>query len=99
VFQWAVSNQTLEHRDLELTFNTKCLANRVTENDRNAYTASIRDLIDLDAVVVVSSSNRNVSPYFLPVSNSIFRTVGMIRMETLVPSLQPTQHSLQVNFR
>jgi len=25
IIAWAVSNQTLEHRDLELTFNTKCL--------------------------------------------------------------------------
>jgi hypothetical protein len=32
---------------------------------RDTFTESVRDLIDLDAVPVVASSNRNVSPGLL----------------------------------
>ena len=36
-----------------------------SENDRETYVASIRELIELDAVLVVSSGNIRVSPCFL----------------------------------
>ena len=37
----------------------------MTENDRATFIESVGDLVDLDAVLVVASSNRNVSPCFL----------------------------------
>ena len=37
----------------------------VTENDETALIASIREVIDLDAAVVVASGNINVSLCFL----------------------------------
>jgi len=38
---------------------------RLTEDDRITYAACVRDMIDLDAVVVVASGNVGVSPCFL----------------------------------
>ena len=38
---------------------------KITENDRNTFIAGIKDVIDLDAVLVTSSGNINVSPCFL----------------------------------
>ena len=64
MLQLAVSNQHLEHRNLELTFNL-VPATGSSENDRNIYREGIRELIDLDAVLVVSSGNIRVSPCFL----------------------------------
>ena len=37
----------------------------VTEDDKNTYIAGVRDVIDLDAVLVTSSANITVSPCFL----------------------------------
>ena len=37
----------------------------MTEDDRITYTESLRDVIDLDVVVVASSGNITVSPCFL----------------------------------
>ena len=39
---------------------------RLTENDRLAYIEGLRELIDLDAVVVASSGNIDVRLCFLP---------------------------------
>ena len=38
----------------------------ITENDRLAYVEGLRELIDLDAVVVASSGNIDVRHCFLP---------------------------------
>ena len=54
MLQLAVSNQSLKHRNLEFTFSL-VPATGSSENDRNTYRASIGELIDLDAVLVVSS--------------------------------------------
>jgi len=37
----------------------------ITENDRTMFIAAMRDVIALDAVLVTSSGNINVSPCFL----------------------------------
>jgi hypothetical protein len=69
VVQRVVSNQGLESRNLTLTFNpVKASWNRnyvagLTGRDQNTYIAGIRELIDLDAVLVVASGNISVSPY------------------------------------
>jgi hypothetical protein len=39
--------------------------------DQNTYIAGIRELIDLDAVVVVTSGNIGVSPCFLQSTTAI----------------------------
>ena len=56
-----MSGHGREYRNLELTYDP-VNANRISEDDRNTYIAGMRDLIDLDAVLIVSSGNRNVSP-------------------------------------
>ena len=38
--------------------------NGITENDRTTYAESVRDVINLDAVVVAPSGNIDVSPCF-----------------------------------
>ena len=97
MLQLAVSNQSLEHKNLELTFSLVPAAGS-SENDRNTYRASMRELVDLDAVLVVSSGNIRVSPCFLQ-PTTVIHTIEMISPTTLVPSLQPTHHCLQVNSR
>jgi hypothetical protein len=67
----------------------------MTENDRATFIESIGDLIDLDAVPVVASSNRNVSPFFLRLAK--VHTIEMIRNVILVMPSKPTQHYLEVN--
>jgi len=59
-----VSNNGFDYRNPELTFNP-VNPNFISEDDRTTFHASVKDVIDLDAVVVVSSSNRSVSPSFL----------------------------------
>ena len=68
----------------------------MTEHDRDTFTESVGDLIALDAVPVVASSNRNVSPCFLRLAK--LHTIEMIRKIHLVMALQPTQHYWEVNF-
>ena len=57
--------------NLELTFNPVG-PNRMTENDRTTFIEGMRNLIDLDAVLVVASGNIHVSTFlkFPPTSNS-----------------------------
>ena len=50
--------------NLELTFNPVD-PNGMTENDRTTFIEGVRDVIELDAVLVAASGNTNVSPYFL----------------------------------
>jgi len=69
--------------------------NAMTENARDTLTESVTDLIDLDAVPVVASSNRNVSPCFLRPAE--VHTIEMIRRIHLVMALQHTQHYWEVN--
>ena len=41
------------------------VAGLLTEEDKTTYTASLREVIELDAVVVTASGNIDVSPCFL----------------------------------
>ena len=68
----------------------------LTANDRDTFIESVGDLIDLDAVPVVASSNRDVSPCFFQLAKAY--TIEMIRRIHLVMALRPTQHYLEVNF-
>ena len=53
-------------RNLKLRFNTvNPNAARITENDKKTFIASIRDVIALDAAVVTSAGNINVSTCLL----------------------------------
>ena len=56
--------------NLELTFNPVS-RDDVTEDFTTAYRTSLRDVIELDAVVVVASGNRNVSPCFFRPATTI----------------------------
>jgi len=66
-----------------------------TENDRATFTASVGDLVDLDAVLVVSSGNINVSHSSEP--TMIDNKIEMISLDILGLLLQPTQHCFQAN--
>ncbi len=58
--------------NLELTFNpVDPNAFGITENDRTAYADGVRDVIDLDAVLVASSANIYVSPCFFQPATEI----------------------------
>jgi len=59
-----VSYKCFDYRNPELTFNP-VYVNAISEDERTTYHESVKDVIDLDAVVVVSSSNRVVSPSFV----------------------------------
>jgi len=52
-------------------------------------TTGVREVIDLDVVVVTSSGNIDVSPCFL---RPTVTDPEIIRMHRLVSPLQPTQH-------
>jgi len=64
LLQWAVRNQVLTVENLKLTFDP-VESIYVPENDETALFASIREVIELDAPVVVSSGNIDVSLWFL----------------------------------
>jgi len=53
--------------NLDLKFN-QVDPLRLTENDKLAYIEGLRELIDLDAAVVVASGNIDVSLFFPPSS-------------------------------
>ena len=70
--------------------------NALTDDDEDTFIGSVGDLIDLNAALVVASSNRDVRPCFLrPVK---VHTIEMIRWIHLNMASQPTQHYLEVNF-
>jgi len=58
----------LNIENLELMFNPVS-KNQASENLRIAYEAALRDVIALDAAVIVSSGNIEVSPGLSPTSN------------------------------
>jgi hypothetical protein len=72
-----VSNQSLEYRNLTLTFNPDTASSDrnyiagFSIRDQNTYIAGITELIDLDAVLVVASMNIGVSPCFLQLTTVI----------------------------
>jgi hypothetical protein len=68
----------------------------MTEYHRDVFTESLRDLINLDAVPVVASSNRNVSPCFLRPAE--VHTIKMIRRIHPVMASQLTQHYWEINY-
>jgi len=58
----------LNIEDLELMFNPVS-RHQAGEDLRTAYEAALRDVIALDAAVIVSSGNIEVSPDLSPTSN------------------------------
>jgi len=84
-----VSNQSHEYRESRINVDPVD-SGGFTEADRTTYIESLREVIDLDVVVVTSSGNIDVSPCFLRPATVI--DAEIIRMHRLVSPLQPTQH-------
>ena len=83
-----MSNQSHEYRESRINVDPVD-SGGFTEADRTTYIESLREVIDLDVVVVTSSGNIDVSPCFL---RPTVTDPEIIRMHRLVSPLQPTQH-------
>ena len=83
----------------ELTSNS-VRPDMLTEDDRATYTEGIRDVIDLDAVVVAAAGNINVMSILISSDQDaerLIHTIEINRLTIRASRLHNIQHCLGVN--